>query len=1040
MPPSSTQAPSRRSRTALALGLVALTAVPTPPARGQDAPAGRAPESLDFAKGLARERHYGLAAEEYERLLKAAAPGPEADEARFGLASSLLFLGKYREARQQFAEFLKAAPDHPEAPAARFRVGEAAYLTGDMAAAREALEAFTAGNPGHRLLEDAWPRLGDVYVRQADWAKARRAYEQALALRADGPAADRSRLGLGRALAAQGQADAALTVLGEVVGRGKGELADRARLEVGKVQAAAGRPAEAAEAFEGLEKAAPRSPLAAEARLGRAEALARLGRRDEAEALLRPLAADAPQALAVRAAYDLGVSQITGGRAVEARATLDEALKKYPGAALAPALLFRSAEASRRADQAEDARARYLRLVKDFPKDPWAPNALIQAADLALRARDPAARELAAAFARSFPGHPLQAQARLIEARAALEAGQAGEAIPLFTDLLTRGKPDPETADSARYYLVMAYRADGQKDKAAEVLDDLARTPAAPVAADGQFRLGQAQALSGRYAEAITPLEKYLEAKPDGEVADHALAYLAWSRAELGQEDAALAHLKALADRFPGSKSLAPTRVRLAEGALAARKYPAAAELFRPAAEGDDPAYRPRARSGLGWSLLLAGKPAEAAEVFGALLESTPDSPLAPEAALTRGRALDEAGKPDEAVAAYTVLLEKYPKAREAGPAALARARLLVKTKHPAEAAEALGRYIEDHPKGEPDGLDVLLAERGWALLDADKPAEADEAFARLLREFPGSPRANDARLNLAESAYQAKKYEEVAGLLEPLVAGDPKADPTLMQSALYRLGRTRAEQKDWSGAAKAFTRLADEFPDGSFRREARFWRAEAAFQAGDAKEAEAGFAALADEPPPAGAAPEPWLPTARLRRVQGLVLLERWADALAAADALKAEVPRDYAPMAEVDYARGRSLQGLARFAEAREIYQTVIAARKGGDLAARAQLMRGETYFHEKEYAAAGREFLKVDILYNAPKWQAMALLEAGKVYELLDKWADAAEIYKKLQARFPDDPNAAEAARRLDAARKHAGRDDADADAAVRPASGG
>ena len=69
------------------------------------------------------------------------------------------------------------------------------------------------------------------------------------------------------------------------------------------------------------------------------------------------------------------------------------------------------------------------------------------------------------------------------------------------------------------------------------------------------------------------------------------------------------------------------------------------------------------------------------------------------------------------------------------------------------------------------------------------------------------------------------------------------------------------------------------------------------------------------------------------------------------------------------MEYARGRALQGLARFDEARAAYQAVIDARKGGDLAARAQLMRGETFFHQKAYHEALREFLKVDILYDAP-----------------------------------------------------------------------
>ena len=1038
MPGNASQARSRAIWSSLVFGLAALTVIPARPAAAGAEPESRSRDNLLYANGLYRDRHYGLAAEEYARILKSAKPGREADDARYGLGNSLLFLGKYADARRELDAFLATAPDHPGAPIARFRAGEAAYFVGDLAAARAALEAFTAGNPGHRLLESAWPRLGDVYTRLEDWPKALHAYETALTLRKEGPSADRSRLGLGRALAATGEADAARGVFRELAGRENHDVADRARLELGRLEAASGHAAEAAEAFGALAQASPRGPLAAEARLGRGEALVKLGRRDEAEALLKPLAAEASQAIAVPASYALGCSQLAGGRNDEARETLDEALKRHPGAALAPALMYRAAEAARRAGQSDDARARFRAMVKEFPKDPWSPNALIQAADLALRAHDAGAGELAGSFAQAYPGHRLLPQARLIEARAALDSGKAAEAIPLLKEALAAEKPDAETADSARYYLVMAYRAAGEKDKAAEALDELtAKAPAAgPTGEDSRFRLGQAQVLAGRYRDAIAPLEAYLKGRPDGEAAENALAYLAWAKSELGQAEAAGADLKTLADRFPRGKTLAPTRVRLAEAAFAAKSYPAAAELFRPVAEGDDLALRPRAQSGLGWALLLDGKAAEAAAAFGALLSATPEDPLAPEAALARGRALDEAGKPDEALAAYQSLLEKYPKAKEAAPGALARARLLAKAGHPAEAADGFAKYLEEHPGGEPDGLDALLAEEGWALLDAGKSAEADKAFDRLLGEFPESPRAAEARLNLAESAYQAKDYDRVGGYLAPLVAEGATAEPATVQAALYRLGRTRVESKDWKGASEAFGRLVEGYPDGSFRREARFWQAEAAFQAGDAKEAEAAFGALAAEPLPAGAAPEPWLATVRLRGVQSLVLLERWSEALAAAEALAASVPADYAPRAEIDYARGRSLQGLARFDEARDAYQAVIDARKGGDLAARAQLMRGETFFHQQQYQEAGREFLKVDILYHAPRWQATALLEAGKVYERLDKWADAAELYKKLQARFPADPAAAEAGRRLEAAAAHAAA--GVGDASVTPAA--
>ena len=82
----------------------------------------------------------------------------------------------------------------------------------------------------------------------------------------------------------------------------------------------------------------------------------------------------------------------------------------------------------------------------------------------------------------------------------------------------------------------------------------------------------------------------------------------------------------------------------------------------------------------------------------------------------------------------------------------------------------------------------------------------------------------------------------------------------------------------------------------------------------------------------------------------------------------------------------------------------------------------MRGETYFHQEKYREALREFLKVDILYEAPAWQAAALLEAGKVYERLSQWSDAAETYERLRAKFPKDPKAAEAATLLAGVRKH------------------
>ena len=303
-----------------------------------------------------------------------------------------------------------------------------------------------------------------------------------------------------------------------------------------------------------------------------------------------------------------------------------------------------------------------------------------------------------------------------------------------------------------------------------------------------------------------------------------------------------------------------------------------------------------------------------------------------------------------------------------------------------------------------------MLADWGWALVDAGQSSEADKVFKQLLEAYPESPSAAEARINLAESANQEKNYAEVIALLAPLADVTAKVPTRILQSALYRMGRTQAEMKDWPGAAKSLDRLITDFPDGPFRREARLLRAEIALESDDAKTADDTLAALAAEPADSND-PAGFALAVRRRRVQSLLGLKKWDEVIKAADAYKADSPAD-AQASEVEYARGRALQQLARMDEARAAYQGVIKARKGGDLVARAQFMIGETYYHQENYHEAIRQFLKVDILYDAPPWQASALLETGKAYERLSQWADAAETYERLRTKFPDDPTTANA----------------------------
>jgi TolA-binding protein len=1033
----------------------------------------RAADNLKFANGLLRQRKFDLAAEEFERVLKSKATDLELQEARFGLANARLRQGRYPEALRSFEDFLKQPRSDSRALTARYRLGELSYLLGDLPRARRELETYTAAANGHPGSEMAWTYLGDVHFALNDPARAKAAYEKSISAYPNGRMADRARFGLGRALTELGDREAALRLFQTLTKQGGAEWRDRAWLQLGLIWQATGEFAHAADALDALDHAAPQSALRSEARFVRAKCLFKLGRAQEAESLLQPLAADAKDPFAPRATLELATINLAGNRPDAALAALDSALARFPTSPETPALMFRSAEALEQQNRHAEAQARFLKLAETAPKDPWADDALMRAAQLALEQADAAsARRLAANFASQFPKSPLVAEVRLIEARAASLQGKPGEAVAILEPLLggSRTTAQPKSASlpaslsqAMRFELAIAYRASGRSADAEAILSKLTSEGSGAVTSDALFLLGQAHVEAGRFASAIPPLEKYLAANPKGEVAEFALAHLIVARIGLNQSQDAWKTLASLEQRFPTSKLLPPTRVRLAEGALRAKEPQRAIEQFRQVAEmeppkgappgegtndqsaGVDLALKIRALTGLGHALLAAGKPIEAATAFKRILEIASNDPTASQIALEHAHALALGDKSADALDAYSEVTKRYGDSDQAASATLARARLLAKLGRHKDASAEFKRFFAN-PKARPiaaaAGLseDLLLAEWGWVLLDAQESAEADKIFARLLENYPDSPYAADARFNMAESANEAHDYQRVVNLLAPLVAlariePKPVTDTTkaandnaqqpveneslrrLMPAVLYRFGRTQAELKDWKAAQVALDRLLAEFPDNPYRREAEFLRAIAALEQENFALALAGFSDLLKEPA-RQSDPKGFISSIRLKQIECWVALNRWKDVLEGAQALKASLPAGDPAEAEADFAIARARLGFGQVEAARSAFQDVIRAHQdaGTSLAARAQLMCGETYFHEDRFHEALREFLKVDVLYQAPRWQAAALLEAGKVYERLDQWPDAAETYHRLLARFPQDPSAVDARNRL------------------------
>jgi TolA-binding protein len=331
------------------------------------------------------------------------------------------------------------------------------------------------------------------------------------------------------------------------------------------------------------------------------------------------------------------------------------------------------------------------------------------------------------------------------------------------------------------------------------------------------------------------------------------------------------------------------------------------------------------------------------------------------------------------------------------------------------EAAPLLERLVRDYPQRAT--VDSVLYEWGWALTDLERIDEADAVFTRLYLEHPNSDYWGDATFRLAERAAAKKDFDRATKLAREVI--DKRPGGPVEAHCLFLLGKTAIRQGHWDSVLSSLGQLCERFPDSTLRPAAEFWMAEATYRSGKLDEAKQQLDRLAETRAADG---DKWLPMVELRRAQVLVRQKQWFDALDRASHI-AELFPDFERQYEVDYLTGRCLASLGRFREARAAYERVIQSKTGRDTetAAMAQWMIGETFFHQRDFDQAKRAYARVDILWNYPRWNAAALLQAGKCHEARGQLQPAATCYTELTTKYPDTKFAQEGERRLSVVRQ-------------------
>lgn len=131
---------------------------------------------------------------------------------------------------------------------------------------------------------------------------------------------------------------------------------------------------------------------------------------------------------------------------------------------------------------------------------------------------------------------------------------------------VTRSSPKPDAnGDAAKLFGAAALaRREGNAAKAIALLDGLQqRFPGSREARASDMTLGSLHLQRGAPAAALEHFERYLRGAPRGELASEALWGQAQALAGLGRKAEAVARLRQLVERFPGSPYAAAARVKL---------------------------------------------------------------------------------------------------------------------------------------------------------------------------------------------------------------------------------------------------------------------------------------------------------------------------------------------------------------------------------------------------------------------------------------------------------------------------------------------
>ena len=780
-------------------------------------------------------------------------------------------LGDHRGAAKLFQQGANKEAGADWKEAASFLAVQALEAAGDDAAALKAWTQWRQEHPNGRLATEAGLRLAWLQLRAGrdaeatatvaalaqahPWLRTDAAWRRAQAMvdyLTGKPADALAQLGedpegagalylKGLCEAALGQPLPAAASFQAVAGRyPQSPLRDAALFAKANTFLAGGAWRSAAEDFGTVVATTSDAGLRAEATVRQAAACHLDGDSPKAVALLRDLARTGKGTeVASRAQFLLGDVLAATGDHAGAITELNTLLAGYFDRDVAARAQYRIARSYAALGQVDDATTACLAVVSGYPQSAQAPAAAYLAGCGLLAANRP--DEAAPYF-------------QLVLDRYGKDAG--GSAV--FADA-----EHYELVEAALCMLQVSWRRTGDTGRlsgAAHAL--LQRLPASrsPWRAWALLIDADAQAGQGLYADARASLETLANEFPDHAAQPAACQLLAWTYAQEGDQDRAVAASQALLARDTGGGDrdlynqalLNIAHVRFNQGRHA-EALPVYEEFLGRNAQHPE---RQLVLYQAGLCYLRLDRGGDAADRWEAAIALDPKSALAEQAWSRAGDLYFQAERYDDARRCYRGLLDNFGGGDGAELGRLRLAQCDFNAGRDQDAVAGFGQFVEKYPRS------PLRADAEHGLEQAlYRLGQADDGVAQLadlVEHHPDSRFAADAQFRIASRLYENKEFEKAADQFRLVVSRWPaysaadraqylmaesyaeagKSDEAkqgyeqflgffgkseLNVSARFRLGMNRFEARDYRAAAGSFGEVVAAAPGGEMGKAALY-------------------------------------------------------------------------------------------------------------------------------------------------------------------------------------------------------------------------